>query len=120
VTLHKQFKVAASGEMVHSVLVFLDACPLALFGGISMQMETGENAFEDIFAAFMVFLTSDDERIRALTSAVSRGTLTEGTTFAWRMNNYSVSSALKFNFWNSTYVCLISLEYTGKSVNTVY
>lgn len=119
-TLHKQFKFAASGEMVHGVLVFLESCPLALFGGLTLQTEPGENAFEDIFAAFMVFLTSDDERIRALTSAVSRETLREGTAFAWRMDNYSVSSALKFNFWNSTYVCLISSGYTRKSVNTLY
>ncbi|KAM3065146.1 Ras GTPase activating protein ira2 [Clarireedia jacksonii] len=96
--------------MVHSVLVFLDSCPLALFGGLSMQTESGETAFEDIFAAFMVFLTSDDERIRALTSAVSRGTLTEATIFAWRMDNYSVSSALKFNFWNSTSAVLGSVS----------
>ncbi|RAL67207.1 hypothetical protein DID88_007984 [Monilinia fructigena] len=109
-TSNRQAKFASSGELVHSMLVFLDVHPMAIFVGLDMTSHNSETTFEDIYAAFMAFLSSDDERIRHLTSAVCRNSLTAATLSAWGNKDFYFSTNAKYNFWESTSVILSSIS----------
>lgn len=102
VTMNRQTKFSSSGELVYSMLVFLDVYPMALFIGLDLASHNNDAAFEDVYAALMAFLTSEDEKIRLLTSEVCRSSLTEATMSAWRRKDYKFSNTAKFNFWEST------------------
>ncbi|KAA8565894.1 hypothetical protein EYC84_009705 [Monilinia fructicola] len=107
---NRQTKFASSGELVHSMLVFLDVHPMAIFVGLDMTSHHSETTFEDIYAAFMAFLSSDDERIRHLTSEVCRKSLTVATLSAWENKDFYFSTNVKYNFWESTSVILSSIS----------
>lgn len=102
--MNKQTKFASSGELVYSMLVFLDLFPMAMFIGLDLSSQGNDNdtAFEDIYAAFMAFLTSEDEKIRVLASEVCRNSLTTATMSAWENANFKFASIVKYNFWEST------------------
>ena len=84
------------------MLVFLDVYPMALFVGMDLGSRHNDTAFEDVYAALMAFLTSEDEKIRILTSEVCRSSLTEATMSAWQKKDYKFTNAAKFHFWEST------------------
>lgn len=87
---------------MYSMLKFLDVYPLAIFAGLKFDPHEADTAFEDVYAAFMAFSTSDDERIRTLTSEVSRNTLTVATMSAWQSKDNPFTVNVKFSFWEST------------------
>ncbi|CAD6449201.1 375e5968-07eb-4595-a6f9-690f2b9d45d8 [Sclerotinia trifoliorum] len=109
-TMNRQTKFAFSGEVVYSMLIFLHVYPMAMFVGLDMGSPTADTIFEDIYAAFLAFLTSEDEKIRILSSEVCRDSLAAATMYAWRKNNFQFSNIAKFNFWESTSVILSSVS----------
>ncbi|KAK6598855.1 GTPase-activator protein for Ras-like GTPase [Botrytis cinerea] len=110
VTMNRQTKFSSSGELVYSMLVFLDVYPMALFVGMDLGSRHNDTAFEDVYAALMAFLTSEDEKIRILTSEVCRSSLTEATMSAWQKKDYKFTNAAKFHFWESTSIILSSIS----------
>ncbi|ATZ56616.1 hypothetical protein BCIN_13g04520 [Botrytis cinerea B05.10] len=110
VTMNRQTKFSSSGELVYSMLVFLDVYPMALFVGMDLGSRHNDTAFEDVYAALMAFLTSEDEKIRILTSEVCRSSLTEATMSAWQKRDYKFTNAAKFHFWESTSIILSSIS----------
>ncbi|QSZ35892.1 hypothetical protein DSL72_007014, partial [Monilinia vaccinii-corymbosi] len=107
---NRQNKFVSSGELVYSMLVFLDAYPMAIFVGLDPSSQSSDATFEDIYAAFLALLTSDEERIRHLASEVGRNSLTQGTISAWQNKEFYHSSNVKYNFWESTSVLLSSVS----------
>jgi neurofibromin 1 len=89
-------------EMIYSVLTFLDAFPLAIFIGTPDNGTDWSHFFEDIFASFIAYLVTDDERIRHLTAVVARKIMAEGTLSLWHTNKSLEAETLKNNFWKST------------------
>lgn len=75
---------------------------MAMFVGLDMGSPTADTIFEDIYAAFLAFLTSEDEKIRILTSEVCRDSLSAATMYAWRKHDFQFTNIAKFNFWEST------------------
>lgn len=89
-------------EMIHCILVFLDAFPLAVFIGAPNIGADWSLFFDDVFASFMAYLVIDDDRIRHLTAIVARKIMAEGTLSLWSTTRGLGDGAMKANFWKST------------------
>jgi neurofibromin 1 len=101
-TLLKPLEANSSMDMIHSILLFLDASPLTVFVGAPNNGVDWSHFFEDIFSSFMAYLVTDDERIRHLTSTVASRIMTEGSITFWRATQSFDSISFKRNFWKST------------------
>jgi len=99
---NKPVKFQASIELIYSILVFLDASPLALFSSKHHDTVDWAQILEDIFLAFMTFLISDEESIRRLAGTVCRKVLLEGSVSVWHSYGRVLSPESKYNFWNSS------------------
>ena len=95
-------EVPASPEMIHSILLFLDASPLTIFVGAPDNSAEWTQFFQDVFKSFMGYLVTDDERIRYLTNTVARKIMTKGSVSLWRKRQSVVSASFTHNFWKST------------------
>ena len=89
-------------DMILSILQFLDASPLTVFVGAPNDVDDWSFFFEDVFSAFLVYLVTDEERIRRLTTAVANRIMTEGSITIWRASQSFGAEAFKRNFWKST------------------
>lgn len=88
---------------MYSILVFLDAAPLALFySDVHEDRADWAQTMEDLFAAFMSFLISDDESIRSFSARVCRRVMVEGVKYLWRKAKCILSPELKWQFWSSS------------------
>lgn len=88
--------------MIYSILVFLDASPLTIFVGAPENGAEWTQFFQGIFASFMGYLVTDDERIRYLTNTVTRKIMTDGSVSLWRKSQSVGSDTFTHNFWKST------------------
>jgi neurofibromin 1 len=88
--------------MIYNILLFLDASPLTVFIGAPDDGADWSHFFEEVFASFMAYLVTDDERIRYLTNIVTRKIMTEGSMTIWRSIQSLDSQTFKYNFWKST------------------
>lgn len=88
--------------MVYSILVFLDASPLTVFIGAPDDGAEWGRFFQEVFASFMAYLVTDDERLRHLTNIVARKIMTEGSVAIWRSSENLATQSFKLNFWTST------------------
>lgn len=88
--------------MIYSILAFLDASPLTLFTGAPNDSDDFIIFYEDIFASFTTYLTTDDDRIRSLTNVVARKIMTECSSPLWQKGQSLGPRPSKYNFWKST------------------
>ena len=88
--------------MIYSILLFLNASPLTVFLGTSEGGSDMARYFKDVFESFIIYIVTDDERVRYLTSIIARKIMTEGTLANWRANGNVCSELLRLNFWRST------------------
>lgn len=107
--LLKPLEANSSMDMIHSILLFLDASPLTVFIGAPDDGADWGHFFEDVFASFMAYLVTDDERIRCLTNNVARRIMTEGSITFWRASQSFGSQSFKINFWKSTSIVFITV-----------
>jgi neurofibromin 1 len=101
-TLLKPLDVSTSGDIIYSILVFLDASPLTIFLGAPDNGPEWTIFFEDIFTSFAAFLVLDDDRIRYMTNTVTRRIMTSGSVMLWHKSKSLGSRTFKYNFWKST------------------
>ncbi|PVH71158.1 hypothetical protein DL98DRAFT_660794 [Cadophora sp. DSE1049] len=101
-TLLKPLENANSADLIHSILLFLDASSLTLFNGAPNFGPEWLVFFEETFATFSTYLATDDECIRSLANTVARKIMSEGTLSFWRKSRSVGSKAFKHNFWKTT------------------
>lgn len=89
-------------EIVYNILMFLDAFPLAIFIGAPENGADWSHFFEEVFASFMTYLVTDDERIRHLAADVARKIMAEGSLSLWHTTQSFGAETFKINFWKST------------------
>ena len=94
--LLKSLESTASVEMIYNILQFLDASPLTVFLGAGW-----DDFRDDMKNSFIAYLIHKDERLRYLTSAVSRKMMVEGSTANWRANQNRATNDFKSKFWIS-------------------
>ncbi len=88
--------------MIYVILAFLDASPLTLFTGAPNDSDDFIIFYEDIFASFTTYLTTDNDRIRSLANAVARKIMTECSSPLCQKGQILGPRPSKYNFWKST------------------
>jgi len=82
--------------MIYNILLFIDASPLTVFLGADW-----DHFRDDMKKSFIAYLIHKDDRLRHLTSVVSRRMMVEGCFASWRANQNKASEELKSRFWKS-------------------
>jgi hypothetical protein len=102
--LLKPHDTRSSLDLTYRILIFLTLLPLTLFDDAPINAEEYEVFFEENFASFVSCLTTDDDRIRYLTSIVARKLMVDGSATLLERSLELGQNGFSRNFWRSTYV----------------
>ena len=90
-------------DLLYSILVFLDVCPLILFDAAAAPGTPGYSEFyEETMISFVGCLASDDETTRSLTSHVARKLMAENSVVLLHRNLENGSQGFPTTFWRTT------------------
>jgi neurofibromin 1 len=92
----------ASFNLTNRILMFLNILPMSLFDGAPTDADEYNLFFEDNFAPFISCLSTDDERIRQLTSTVARKLMVDGAAVLLQRSLEFGTNSFYRNLWRST------------------
>jgi hypothetical protein len=88
--------------MTYRCLDFLDVLPVTLFGGAPTDPIEYEVFFQENFAILVGCIVDDDEKVRRMSSSVTRKLLKNGSVFLLHKGASQDSDFVPANFWGST------------------